>query len=110
VGGLSGGAVAVTAVPAGLAPGDVEATLLGVAHAPEAGEGPAGLRRALVEAAAAASACKAAVKMHEPLSAEEMQQLVSELFAAEQPYACPHGRPIVLKLADGDLERRFGRR
>ncbi len=55
-------------------------------------------------------ACKAAVKMHHPLSAPEMEALVAELFTAEQPYACPHGRPIVLQMTDSDLERRFGRR
>jgi DNA mismatch repair protein MutL len=48
--------------------------------------------------------------MHHPLHPDEMEALVAELFAAEQPYACPHGRPIVLKMTDGDLERRFGRR
>ena len=35
---------------------------------------------------------------------------IAELFAADNPYACPHGRPIVLKMSDGDLESRFGRR
>jgi DNA mismatch repair protein MutL len=48
--------------------------------------------------------------MHHPLSPEAMEALMAELFAAEDPYACPHGRPIVLKTSDADLERRFGRR
>ena len=48
--------------------------------------------------------------MHHPLGAAEMEALVAELFAAENPYACPHGRPIVLAMTDTDLERRFGRR
>ncbi len=107
---LSGGVLALTAVPAGLPLEEAEAILLGVAHAGEWENGAAGLRHALLEAAAAGRACRSAVKMHEPLSGEEMQHLVSELFAAEQPYACPHGRPIVLKMSDADLERRFGRR
>jgi DNA mismatch repair protein MutL len=59
---------------------------------------------------AASQACKAAIKMHHPLSAPAMEALVTELFDAEQPYACPHGRPIVLQMTDADLERRFGRR
>jgi DNA mismatch repair protein MutL len=25
------------------------------------------------------------------------------------PYVCPHGRPIVIKLAIDELDRRFGR-
>jgi len=64
----------------------------------------------VLDALAASLACKAAVKMHHPLSPLEMEALVGELFAAEQPYACPHGRPIVLQMTDADLERRFGRR
>ena len=48
--------------------------------------------------------------MHHPLAPLEMEALVAELFVAEQPYACPHGRPIVLQMTDVDLERRFGRR
>jgi DNA mismatch repair protein MutL len=69
-----------------------------------------GIGRQVLDALAAGLACKAAVKMHHPLSPPEMEALVSELFAAEQPYACPHGRPIVLQMTDSDLERRFGRR
>jgi DNA mismatch repair ATPase MutL len=72
--------------------------------------GPADLSRRILESLAASMACKAAIKMHHPLSAPEMEALMAELFVAEQPYACPHGRPIVLQTTDSDLERRFGRR
>ena len=40
----------------------------------------------------------------------QLTWLIGELFTCEQPFACPHGRPIVMVLSDGDLERRFGRR
>jgi DNA mismatch repair protein MutL len=73
-------------------------------------EGPLGVRGGLLDAVAAERACKAAVKMHEPLSPEEMLRVVTELFECDEPYACPHGRPIVLKMTDRDLESRFGRR
>jgi DNA mismatch repair protein MutL len=129
---LSGQTLALTAIPAVLSPGEAEALLLSLAGgAGEASDGadgdaepansPAGdeaaappgaarLRARILDALAASLACKSAVKMHHPLSAQEMETLVTELFAAEQPYACPHGRPIVLQMADADLERRFGRR
>ena len=72
---------------------------------------PSDLRRRVLEALAASLACKAAVKMHHPLCApRRWRPWSAELFAAEQPYACPHGRPIVLQMTDADLERRFGRR
>ena len=32
------------------------------------------------------------------------------LFATDQPYSCPHGRPTVIRIGLPELERRFGRR
>jgi DNA mismatch repair protein MutL len=108
---LSGNALALTAVPAVLSTSDAEALLAKLAGDREGGDGAAAdLRRRILDALAASLACKAAVKMHHPLAPLEMEALVAELFAAEQPYACPHGRPIVLQMTDADLERRFGRR
>ncbi len=108
---LSGKTLALTSTPAVLSSGEAEVLLRSLAA--DSGDGTAGaadLSRQLLESLAASMACKAAVKMHHPLSAPEMEALVAELFTAEQPYACPHGRPIVLQMTDSDLERRFGRR
>jgi DNA mismatch repair protein MutL len=108
---LSGNTLAMTSTPAVLSSDEAEALLRSLAN--ESGDGLGAsedLRRSVLESLAASMACKAAVKMHHPLSAPEMEALVAELFAAEQPYACPHGRPIVLQMTDSDLERRFGRR
>lgn len=108
---LSGNTLALTSTPAVLSPVEAEALLRALGLEDGDGTGASGdLRRRILEALAASLACKAAVKMHHPLSAPEMEALVAELFAAEQPYACPHGRPIVLQMTDMDLERRFGRR
>jgi DNA mismatch repair protein MutL len=112
---LSGHDVALTAYPALLGAGQAEELLrrLAAEDGDGAGDGegePDALGRRLLDALAATLACKGAVKMHHPLSAAEMEALVAELFAAENPYACPHGRPIVLAMTDSDLERRFGRR
>ncbi len=108
---LSGQTLALTAVPAVLSAGDAEGLLAALADGSPAGEpSDGGLGPRVLDALAASLACKAAVKMHHPLSPPEMEALLTELFAAEQPYACPHGRPIVLQMTDSDLERRFGRR
>jgi DNA mismatch repair protein MutL len=109
---LSGQTLALTAVPAALAAGEAEALLAALAgdSSPESPDDGDGIASRILDALAASLACKAAVKMHHPLSPAEMEALMSELFAAEQPYACPHGRPIVLQMTDSDLERRFGRR
>lgn len=108
---LSGNTVAVRGLPTAVSLDQGESILRKLAS--EGGEGvsdAADLRRRLLEAMAASLACRGAVKMHHPLSTAEMQNLVSELFRAEQPYACPHGRPVVLQMKDAELERRFGRR
>jgi DNA mismatch repair protein MutL len=70
----------------------------------------AAVRTELLESVAASRACRNAVRIHQPLTMTEMQALVSELFEAAEPYACPHGRPTVLEMSDADLESRFGRR
>jgi len=111
---LSGNTLALTAVPAILTAEEAESLLRALAAEPaeSGGEGDAAgdLRRRILDSLAASMACKSAVKMHHPLSPLEMEALVAELFVADQPYACPHGRPIVLQMTDSDLERRFGRR
>jgi DNA mismatch repair protein MutL len=110
---LSGGTLALTAVPAVLSVEEAEGLLARLAgeEGGDDGDGAAhDLRRRILDSLAASLACKAAVKMHHVMAPGAMEALVAELFAAEQPYACPHGRPTVLQMTDSDLERRFGRR
>ncbi len=64
----------------------------------------------LAKALAADLACEAAVVKNTPLTLEEMEHLVRELRRAENPYRCPHGRPIIVKYSLRELERAFGRR
>jgi DNA mismatch repair protein MutL len=54
-------------------------------------------------------ACKAAVKGNQALDPQEMQALLAELSFCRRPFTCPHGRPTVLRLTQGDLERMFKR-
>ena len=55
------------------------------------------------------ASCKMAVKAGDPLSFDEMNALVSDLLKSDNPYTCPHGRPIIVELPNGDLDRKFGR-
>lgn len=61
------------------------------------------------DALAASFACRAAIKSGDKLGQEEMHVLIEQLFQTKMPYVCPHGRPIVIKLAIDELDRRFGR-
>ncbi len=58
----------------------------------------------------ASFACHGAVRAGEPLTLPEMQSLVDQLFATDQPLSCPHGRPTLIQFTLEELERRFGRR
>lgn len=53
--------------------------------------------------------CKMAVKAGDPLGHAEMERLVFDLGRTENPYFCPHGRPITIMMPKTDLRRRFKR-
>lgn len=58
---------------------------------------------------AASYSCKAAIKAGDPLNEEEMRVLVDRLFSTQNPFYCPHGRPIIINLSIDELDRRFER-
>ncbi len=55
------------------------------------------------------SSCKMAVKAGDALSHAEMEKLIVDLASTENPYLCPHGRPITITLGRDDLLRKFYR-
>jgi DNA mismatch repair protein MutL len=55
-------------------------------------------------------ACHSAVRAHDPLSAEEIRTLLTQMDGIDLSSHCPHGRPTFLKFSVGDLERLFGRK
>lgn len=55
------------------------------------------------------NACKMAVKAGDPLTIEEMQGLLEQLAETENPYLCPHGRPIVVMVPFTELDKQFKR-
>ncbi|HSR51367.1 MAG TPA: DNA mismatch repair endonuclease MutL [Acidobacteriota bacterium] len=63
----------------------------------------------LREEIAISLSCRAAIKINTPLSKDKMQWFLDELFACENPYTCPHGRPIVLRMSVEDVLRGFHR-
>lgn len=62
-----------------------------------------------VEHVAASFACRSAIKSGRPLSFEEMERLVKDLFATSVPHGDPHGRPTYIEVDLADLDSRFGR-
>ena len=57
----------------------------------------------------ATCACKAAVKGNTELSEAEARELIKLLLEAENPFNCPHGRPIIIDVTKREIEKKFKR-
>lgn len=54
-------------------------------------------------------ACTGAVKANQRLDRAEIDRLVEDLKALDNPFNCPHGRPTAIKLTLSDVEKMFRR-
>ena len=99
--------VQVRAVPALVAGEDPAAALMAAIGEIECGQMPT---EATAEERLIARVCKrAAIKAGQVLSFSEMEALIRQLEACEQPQNCPHGRPTMLHLSAEQLAKEFGR-
>ena len=57
----------------------------------------------------ASMSCKAAVKGNQKLSRAEIEHLIDELLTLENPYFCPHGRPVIVAMTKYEIEKKFKR-
>ena len=100
--------ILLRAVPAVLQKSDPRDALAHIIDELEQGEEP--LEKS-AEARLISSVCKSiAVKGRQVLSLEEMRELVRRLEQTTAPRTCPHGRPTMIQLNIGQLEREFGRK
>lgn len=61
------------------------------------------------EATAIMMSCKRSIKANHYLTKNEAEQLIQDLSQSENPYNCPHGRPVLIHLSLRDLEKMFKR-
>lgn len=54
-------------------------------------------------------ACKDSIKANHAISIQEVDSLISQLRTCENPYNCPHGRPVIIKFSLYEIEKRFKR-
>jgi len=59
--------------------------------------------------AIAMASCKMSIKANQILSEVEMNKVISDLYECNNPFTCPHGRPIITKMEKKDLEKMFKR-
>lgn len=105
---LSGRTVAIKATPADLPAGEARnmlAELLDTVDAEKKGSA----RESLRDDIAASLACHAAIKVNMSLTPEKMRWLIDRLIKTSSPTTCPHGRPVILRLATRDILKGFHR-
>ena len=105
---LSGRTVAIKSIPTDLPATETRnlfAEILDNVELDKRGGG----RTTLRDDIAASLACKAAVKINMPLTSEKMEWMIDRLLTTSSPTTCPHGRPVILRLAMKDIERGFHR-
>lgn len=55
------------------------------------------------------NACVKSVKAGDKLHIQEVKALLNDLEKCENPYTCPHGRPVIIKLSKHEIEKMFER-
>ncbi|QZP37274.1 DNA mismatch repair endonuclease MutL [Halobaculum magnesiiphilum] len=102
--------VAVTAVPAvfdaTLDPDLLRDVLAAFADEVTAGDRPVS---EVADALLADLACYPSVTGNTSLTEGSVADLLDALDACENPYACPHGRPVLVEFGRGEIEDRFER-
>ncbi|GKV67875.1 DNA mismatch repair protein MutL [Sporosarcina sp. NCCP-2716] len=63
----------------------------------------------LREETAIMMSCKRSIKANHYLTAGDMQRLLKDLGDADNPYTCPHGRPVLIHFTTHELEKMFKR-
>ncbi|MBN2899310.1 MAG: DNA mismatch repair endonuclease MutL [Clostridia bacterium] len=53
--------------------------------------------------------CKAAIKANHRVHHLEVEQMLKDLRNLDDPYTCPHGRPIIIAMHQYEIERKFKR-
>ncbi|MCK6257093.1 DNA mismatch repair endonuclease MutL [Fictibacillus sp. KIGAM418] len=63
----------------------------------------------LREKAAIMMSCKGSIKANHHLRSDEIFMLLETLRKSEDPYTCPHGRPIIVHFSTYEMEKMFKR-
>ena len=106
---FDGNTFVIREVPAFLPEGDLQRMVIELVDKAQGEMGETAVEQ-MIQHMAATRACKAAVKINMRLTHEKMLHLVEELYRSNTPLFCPHGRPVVLRMTDLDIEKNFLRR
>lgn len=104
---FGGDEIALRGIPQDLYGADEKQLFLEVLD--ELAESPVRGTPEVITSKLASMSCKAAVKGNQNLSFEEAKELLKQLFALENPYHCPHGRPTMFSMSKYEMEKKFKR-
>lgn len=103
--------VRISALPPDLEPEEAQNVVKEILErATELDGVPERVTESLREELAASLSCRGAIKVNHGLAEIEQRTLLDNLAQTDNPYRCPHGRPIILRLSQEEMERRLGRR
>ncbi|HEY3359604.1 MAG TPA: DNA mismatch repair endonuclease MutL [Polyangia bacterium] len=105
---FGGSTLAIKVVPQSLAERDPRAVVRDVLEE-LAGPGAARAAADRIDQLLSTVACHSVVRAGDVLRPEEARALIDGLDAVDFRAHCPHGRPVLLRLPAGEIERRFGR-
>ncbi|KXH80056.1 DNA mismatch repair endonuclease MutL [Sporosarcina sp. HYO08] len=63
----------------------------------------------LREEAAILMSCKRSIKANHHLTIADMERLLNDLAQADNPFTCPHGRPVLIHFSTYEIEKMFKR-
>ncbi|ERJ13665.1 DNA mismatch repair endonuclease MutL [Haloplasma contractile] len=63
----------------------------------------------LFEELAITLSCKRSIKANHYINEYEVKKLLHDLETCDNPYTCPHGRPVVINMSYSDIEKLFKR-
>ena len=98
--------IIIRSIPTMVSESAAESFVVTAVGSPRTGEG---MINVFPDNAVYTMACKAAIKGNMKLSDVEIRSLLDSLIAVKNPGTCPHGRPIVIKMTQYEIERRFHR-
>ena len=104
---FGGGEIALRGIPQDLYGSDEKQLFLDILD--ELVETPIKGTPDVITAKIASMSCKAAVKGNQSLSVTEARELLKQLFALDNPFHCPHGRPTMFSMSKYELEKKFKR-
>lgn len=98
----------VVAVPADLPSLDARQMILDLLDEMDAGGGARGMDE-LRERVRIRAACHSSIRAGARLSMAEMRALLEQMRREQLSFTCPHGRPTLVRLTRGELDKQFKR-